>query len=178
MTEKADRARVVAEARSWKGTPWRKAQGLKGAGVDTVSLIIRVFIDTGLVPSFNPLPYLLPSYLMMGSRSFLQMNEPLFFDLMHRLAMQEIEGPPSSGDVMAWQVTDHFDHGGIVTEWPRVVHAFANHRVVTECNAFHRARWREDDEVTRHPRRFFSHWRSSKPATPERGAEREQQFAS
>ena len=44
------RAQVVAEARSWVGTPWMHQQRVKGIGIDCIGLIICVARDLGLSP--------------------------------------------------------------------------------------------------------------------------------
>jgi cell wall-associated NlpC family hydrolase len=51
------RARVVKEAVGWLGTPYRHQADIKGAGVDCGMLLVRVFVDTGLVAPFDPRPY-------------------------------------------------------------------------------------------------------------------------
>lgn len=43
------RAEVVAEARSWIGTPFQHQQRLKGVGVDCAGLVIGVARELGLV---------------------------------------------------------------------------------------------------------------------------------
>jgi cell wall-associated NlpC family hydrolase len=49
-SEAAQRATVVAEARSWIRTPYHNCADVKGAGVDCGMLLVRVFVDTGLMP--------------------------------------------------------------------------------------------------------------------------------
>ena len=44
----AQRAAVVAEARSWIGTPYHHAADVKGHGVDCAMLLIRVYCDCRL----------------------------------------------------------------------------------------------------------------------------------
>ena len=52
-----ERNRVVAEARKWILTPYHNGADVRGAGVDCGMLIVRVFVDLGLVPPFDPRPY-------------------------------------------------------------------------------------------------------------------------
>ena len=64
MSRKSDlRAAVVAEARSWLGTPYAHRQQLRGHGVDCGGLVIAVGTATGLlrmkaadVPVYGRLP--------------------------------------------------------------------------------------------------------------------------
>ena len=51
------REKIIAEARSWIGTPYHNCADVKGVGVDCGMLIVRVFVDLGLVPPFDPRPY-------------------------------------------------------------------------------------------------------------------------
>jgi hypothetical protein len=51
------REKIVAEARSWIGTPYHNCADIKGVGVDCGMLLVRVYCDLGLVPRFDPRPY-------------------------------------------------------------------------------------------------------------------------
>src|SRR5271165_4615237 len=55
--EKEARTAVVAAARSWIDTPYHHAADVKGAGVDCAMLLVRVYVDLGLVEPFDPRPY-------------------------------------------------------------------------------------------------------------------------
>ena len=41
------REKIVAEARSWIGTPYHNCADIKGVGVDCGMLLVRVFVDLG-----------------------------------------------------------------------------------------------------------------------------------
>lgn len=49
MSAAATRAAIVAEARSWLGTPWQHQARSKGVGVDCAGLVIGVCRALGLV---------------------------------------------------------------------------------------------------------------------------------
>ena len=51
-----DRARVVAEARRWIGTPYHACADLRGIGVACGMLLVRIYVDLGLLPPFDPRP--------------------------------------------------------------------------------------------------------------------------
>ena len=53
----ATRQQIVAEARSWIGTRYHACADAKGTGVDCGMLLVRVFVDCGLVAPFDPRPY-------------------------------------------------------------------------------------------------------------------------
>ncbi len=48
------RARVLAEAASWVGTPFVHHGGVKGVGVDCAFSLIRIFHAAGLIPDIDP----------------------------------------------------------------------------------------------------------------------------
>lgn len=106
-------------------------------------LIVRSFVDTGMIAPFDPRPY--------PKAWFLHRDEPRFleFVLDHSI---EIESDPKPADIVLWRVGRQFAHGGIVTSWPRVVHAYAQARIVLEED-ISRAGIKTD--TIRHPRRIF-----------------------
>lgn len=122
--ERADRAAVVAAARSWIGTPYHHAADVKGAGCDCAMLLVRVYCDLGLVAPFDPRPYTRDWMLHRGEEKYLG------FLLEHA---REIAAP-QPGDVILFRFGRCFAHGGIVTRAAplTVVHAFAPAHVVLE----------------------------------------------
>jgi cell wall-associated NlpC family hydrolase len=152
-TEADQRAAVVAEARSWIGTPWHHEACVKGAGVDCAMLLAACYKAAGLVDlAFDPRPY-------HRDWMFHRKEEKL---LGHVLALGAREiWPDQAGpaDIVLWKIGHTLSHVGIVSAWPWVIHAYAKARQVQE------------DDITlqgpmtdpNYPRRFFSFW-----ATPER----------
>ncbi|HLY53939.1 MAG TPA: hypothetical protein VKS60_00195, partial [Stellaceae bacterium] len=136
------RAAVVAEARSWIGTPYHHGADLKGVGVDCAMLLVRVFADLGLLPPFDPRPYPRSWMLHRDEERYLGF-------ILDRAQEVDVPGP---GDVIVWRVGRTFSHGGIVTAWPLVVHAYAPARRVVESDVSLPSRFTDP----RHPRRFFS----------------------
>ena len=120
----AARAAVVAEARSWIGTPYHHAADVKGAGVDCAMLLVRVYADLGFVEPFDPRPYP-PDWMLHRS------EERYLGFLLARAGRVE---RPGLGDVMLFRVGRCFAHGGIVSALNplRIVHAFATVRLVVE----------------------------------------------
>lgn len=112
------RAAVVAEARSWIGTPYHHEADVKGGGVDCGMLIVRCFVDTGVVPPFDPRPYAQYWYLHRDEEKYLG----FVLDRATERAENEDAEP---GDVVVWHVGRCFAHGGIVSDWPKFIHAFA-----------------------------------------------------
>ena len=124
LTADDQRALVVAEARSWLGTPYHHAADVKGAGVDCAMLLVRVFCDLGLVPPFDPRPY---------TRDwFLHRSEERYLGFL--LARSHEVLVPRDGDIVLFRIGRCYGHGGIVTraEPFTIIHAFAGARCVVE----------------------------------------------
>jgi cell wall-associated NlpC family hydrolase len=136
---------VVREARSWISTPYVHCADIKGVGVDCAMLLVRVFNNVGLIGHHEPRPYPVTWHL--------HQSEERFVDQILQLGSAEVL-EPGPGDIVVWRIGKTYSHGGIITAWPFVVHAYAQARVV-----------QEDDISTasplsavHHPRRFFSFW--------------------
>jgi hypothetical protein len=117
---------VIAEARSWIGTPYHHmayVKGLKG-GVDCGMILIGVYSTVGFFPFFDPRPY---------PRQFhLHQRQEWYKNIVEDFCTEE--SSPVPGGIALWKVGRIFSHGSIVTEWPRVVHAVAGEELVHEVN--------------------------------------------
>jgi NlpC/P60 family putative phage cell wall peptidase len=152
--ESAERAAVVAEARTWLQTPYHHCADLKGVGVDCAMLLVRVYCDLGLVKPFDPRPYSPQWMLHHGEEKYLA------FLLTHsrRVARAEV----GLGDVVLFRFGRCFSHGGIVTKTDplTIVHAFAPARRVVENDCTHSG-------LMKRPVKFASYWPPS-PAPREK----------
>lgn len=157
LVEESQRARVVAEALSWVGTPWVHFGRIKGAGVDCAMLIAEVFERAGIVGHVE-----VPAYPIDWH---LHREESKFADFVATLA-PEVDGPPDRtplpGDIIVWHFHAAFAHGGIVTAWPKVVHSYSRSMVCEDdCEA---AAWlstvieRTPRRGQARARRFFNAW--------------------
>lgn len=118
--ELRERQAVVAEALSWVGTPYHHEADVKGrnGGVDCGMLLVRSFVDTGVVAPFDPRPY--PQFW------YLHRDEERYLGWVLGRSTERLEGDaPQPGDVVVWRHGRCFSHGAIVTDWPNIVHAFA-----------------------------------------------------
>lgn len=140
------RARVVAEARRWIGTPYRSCADVLGAGVDCGMLIVRVFVDLGLVEPFDPRPYAQDWHLHRGEERYLGFVA----------ARCRETSAPKAGDVAVFRYGRCYSHGAIVTGAAplAVVHAFQPAALVYEEVVAGNA---ELCRPQRRPR-FFSLW--------------------
>ena len=115
MSEAEQRAALVAEARSWLGTPFRDQADVKGGGVDCAMLLVRSAVDTGLVPPFDPRPY--------PPQWHLHRDEERFLAIVGRLG-REVQREAIPGDVIVYRVGRCFSHGGVIIEGDHVLHAY------------------------------------------------------
>ena len=91
--EAAQRAAVVAEARSWIGTPYHHQADIKGAGVDCAMILVRVWVDLGLVPAFDPRPYPIDWHLHQAEERYLAQLQ----------ARAVFVDAPLPGDIVVWR---------------------------------------------------------------------------
>lgn len=150
MDERSQRVAVVAEARSWLGTPYHNCADVKGVGVDCGMLLVRVFCDTGLCPPFDPRPYSIDWHLHRDDERYLG----FIFDRGSEVTR------PMPGDVMAFKYGRSYAHGGIVTKPDplTIVHAYhPARRVIEEVVKTNGALM----EPKRAPR-FFTYWAAKK----------------
>ena len=148
VTTPREREKIVAEARRWIGTPYHPCADVRGAGVDCGMLIVRVFVDTGLVPPFDPRPYAQDWHLHRDEEKYLG----FVFDRCHEVLASEA---PEPGDVVVFRYGRCYAHGGIVTETKplTLVHAFSPARAVVEEPVARNL------ALASRPVRVFSHWK-------------------
>lgn len=121
MTEQ-ERKAVVAEATSWKGTPYRGWSCVKGAGVDCGQLIYGVYRACGLVPEVElPRDYSLQVASHRASTEYIDLVDDYFRDI------TEAEALP--GDLVVYKLGHAFAHAGIIVKWPEIIQAEARHGV-------------------------------------------------
>lgn len=125
--EEETRKKLVEEARSWIGTAFHHEGRVKGAGVDCGMLLLEVFERVGLVPHIEVKHY--PHDFM------LHRNEEWYLAIVS-MHMQELNGGPYlPGDIILFKHGRVFSHGGIITEWPTIIHASSHDRCVCEADA-------------------------------------------
>lgn len=129
MTEEEGRAAVLAEARTWIGTPYRHRGRVKGPNgcVDCAQLVWAVYHAVGLTPDMEAQEYPPDWYCHRDAERFMEVI----------LGRARIVDYPKPGDIALFKVGRLFAHGGIVTEagWPNIIHAYAYAKSVTESRA-------------------------------------------
>ena len=122
----AQRAAVVAEARTWLRTPYHHMGRVKGGGVDCATLLAEVYARAGVVPALA-IPFYPPDW-------HLHRNAERYLDFILSRAC-EIDDLPAPGDVAMWRFGKCFSHGAIVIDWPLVIHAYSGKGCVLEDTA-------------------------------------------
>lgn len=143
-----ERERVIAESLTWLRTPFRHASDVKGAGVDCAMMLVRVFVDTGLVPPLDPRPY--------DEQWMVHRSEEKFLAIVERL-LGETDGPPKPADVIVYKFGRCHAHGAIVLDDTRVIHAFKPQGAVV-ISPMHDASLACLRNGRPRPRKVYSHW--------------------
>ncbi|MDB5358843.1 MAG: hydrolase [Rhodospirillales bacterium] len=139
--ERMQRCAVAAEAGSWIGTPYHHCADIKGVGVDCAMILVRIFVDTGMVPAFDPRPY--PSDWHMHQATERYLDAVLAY-------AHEVE-TPGVGDIALYRFGLTRSHSAIVLDWPSVIHA----QLRVGCIASIATR---DEPLASRTPRFFSLW--------------------
>lgn len=149
--EHAERARVVAIAQEWIGTPFHDHGEIKGraGGVDCAKLLKCVFVEAGLIEPFD-IGYYSPQHFQhQPDQRFLGFVERV----MHEVAPERVQ----PGDVALFHVGLCYAHGAIVIRpgWPSIVHAHFAAGRVTRGNGLspHLGK-----SALKEPTKFFSRW--------------------
>jgi len=121
--ETQERARIVATARSWIGTPFHQGGQVKQAGCDCGTLLYSVFREGEVIPE-GTIELFAQDWFVHESR-----ERYLLKVLRWAKHMKSIVPRTNSallpGTIILTKTgpTGVFNHGAIVTEWPNVVHA-------------------------------------------------------
>lgn len=152
------RARVIAEAVSWVGTPYRQLGATKGIAVDCSMLLVRAMIDAGVVEEFDPRPYP-PAW-------FLHRDDERYIDWLATIAV-EVE-TPKPGDIIAMKMGRAFAHSGIIIDAEHLVHAFADERI---CNISPLRNpliaWINPRRMIPRPKRYFDFFARLRETSPQ-----------
>jgi cell wall-associated NlpC family hydrolase len=117
------REAVVAEARTWLGTPYHLNQCVRGAGVDCARFIHAVLHACGLMPA--------EFIERFGTDWASHTSEEVYKFRMLRHAPEILEGisfpslkaKPGCVALVKTEGARVYNHGAIVLAWPRCIHA-------------------------------------------------------
>lgn len=122
--ETALRTALMAEARSWIGTPYRQLGATKGVAVDCSMLLVRCLVNAGIVEDFDPRPYP-PAW-------FLHQEDERYIDWLGVVGLEVTA--PLAGDVVAFRIGRAFAHSGLISDPTHLIHAFADDGQVRESS--------------------------------------------
>jgi cell wall-associated NlpC family hydrolase len=108
------REHVIAEALTWRGTPWHHAGRVKGAGVDCGMFPAEVYERCGVMPHIEPGPYAQDVMKHRGEERFLALVAA------HAHPVET----PRPGDLVLWRFGRCFSHAAIVVDWPLIIHSY------------------------------------------------------
>jgi len=110
-------SKVIEEAISWIGTPYHMGATLKGVGVDCGTFLTEVYRRAGIVSDKIQLEHFPIDW-------FLHTREEKYLGHIERYCVGIDLGLPAR--VVLFQYGRIFSHGGIIVEWPIIVHAWKN----------------------------------------------------
>lgn len=121
MTESEQRGHAVAEARTWLGTKFHYEACVKGSGVDCGSLLMSLYGSIGIPIDWNIGCFPRDWGLHTAEERYLEIVERYT----HRV------DAPGPGDIVLFRLFKNrpFCHGGLVIEWPLVIHACDERKV-------------------------------------------------
>jgi cell wall-associated NlpC family hydrolase len=112
---------VVKEAMTWEGTPHRHEAMVKGVGVDCARILIAVYEATGVMPKGECRP---PHY----PQDYHLHKDPKYLEWVLKYCDKVEEALP--GDIAVFHFGRGISHGGIVLEWPIIIHAYTSLGVI------------------------------------------------
>jgi cell wall-associated NlpC family hydrolase len=121
-TEQEQRAAVVAEALTWRGTPFHNppfhgGAAIKGVGTDCAYFVAAVYHLAGVLPVMQIAPY--------SPQHMLHRDQELFLGYVERVAHEIAADRLQPADLVLYRVGRVFAHAAIVVDWPKsIIHAF------------------------------------------------------
>lgn len=146
--EATERAAVIREAKTWLRTPYHPGAHIKGAGIDCGWLMKEVFERLGLIEHVEP-GYYPPDFALHSDSASYQ-------TFVERFAAPVQE--PTPGDVVMFKWGHSYSHGGIIIDWPNIVHASLSDRMccLADARRCHRLMTFKDGNLR--PHIFYSRW--------------------
>jgi cell wall-associated NlpC family hydrolase len=116
----AQRAAIVASARTWLNTPFHHAACIKGVGVDCLHLLVGVYREAGLLGDFAIEHYPRDWHF--------HRDEERYLDGVAHYAYQVDD--PLPGDLALFKFGRCVSHAAIIIDWPACIHAHVGQGVV------------------------------------------------
>jgi NlpC/P60 family putative phage cell wall peptidase len=132
------REQVVTEARTWIGTPYLRRAHLKGIGCDCFTFLFEVYRACGIVSQ----PEVLEAERTILSDDWFQHTTEERYvkwalrhasKLVEEVSYKTLKAGPGDMVLIRAARSKVYNHGGIVTAWPHVIHCLTP--AVVEINA-------------------------------------------
>jgi cell wall-associated NlpC family hydrolase len=120
----ADRERLVAEARSWIGTPYVRKGMIKKVGCDCGTFMFAVYRSCGLIPDEEIGVFSDDWWANTTDEKYMKRILRHASKVAQAISYPTLEARP--GNIVLSRHSDHalaLSHGGIVTRWPMLIHA-------------------------------------------------------
>lgn len=119
----ATRAEIIAEAMSWKGTPWTHQGRLKHVGVDCAGIVLGVGLACGCLPDDGS----------ADIKGYGRQPDPIKMKgALDALFIRVLKDGRRPGDIAWMRAVDHAQHLGILTSRNTMIQA-VNYRNVEEA---------------------------------------------
>jgi cell wall-associated NlpC family hydrolase len=123
MITPAQRRAVVAEALTWRGTPYHHRARIKGVGVDCGQILCAVFEAAGVVSHIDPGDY--------SPQFHLHRDEDIYLQWVRKFCDPLPEGAtPQPGDIATYQFGRTHAHGAIVIDGGLLLHSYIRRGVI------------------------------------------------
>lgn len=136
----ARRDAIIAEAKTWLGTPYHHQGRIKGAGVDCGMLLAEVYAACGEITQVDAGNYACDWHMHRSEEKYLE----------HVLASAHEVDSPEVGDVVVFRFGRTYSHGAIYLGDGKLIHSYRDRGC--EITTL------DDCELVDRPRRFFSVW--------------------
>jgi len=132
------REAIMAEARSWIGTPYHKAACVKGAGVDCCTLLWGVYKNCGLIPEGDQIVerYSHDWFSNTDTEKYLFRAMRYAHKVAEGVSYPTLKALPGCLALVRSSTSKLFNHGGIVMRWPHLIHA-VDPQVELACASTH-----------------------------------------
>lgn len=140
MKETEFRSRIVSEALSWVGTPYRLGGRVKGAGTDCACLILGVLQNAGVIPPDEEAHRFSQDWWQHTTEERYKLRALRYaVKTLEAVTYRSLNAQP--GDILLLKAAGAklHNHGAIVIAWPWIVHAIAP--AVQRVDATRHAMW-------------------------------------
>jgi cell wall-associated NlpC family hydrolase len=129
------RADIVRAAKEWLRTPYHHQARVKGVGADCAMFPLAVYQECGVLPVDFVVPaYSVQWHLHRSDEIYLQTIAPFTEEMTNLFAGPHgaglSAGKPLPASFVIFQFGRTFSHGGIVLEWPLIIHSYIPHGVL------------------------------------------------